>query len=313
MTFTTRLKEEITKNEIDKIESLVELSAFILYAGQIKKNKITLVMENASVARRIYKDIKSNFGISIKITVRNQKRFRVHQIYILEISEKVDFILESLNIMKNGKKILPEEYFLNSEDEKSAFIRGAFLACGSINDPSTAGYHLEFTSTMKKEGTYLSEILKEFNIVSKVLKRNNHYMTYIKSAEMISDLIRLMGATNNFFYFEDIRIYRDHKNMVNRLNNCEIANQEKILKTGIKQLEDIRYLKEYDLVGLLDENVQEAIKYREAYPETSLQELADIISTETGRQIGKSGINHYFIKVKKLVEKHKEKQEKTIS
>lgn len=307
MTFTTRLKEEITKNDIDQIESLVELSAFITYAGQIKKNKITLVMENASVARRIYKDIKSNFGINVRITVRNQKRFRVKQIYILEITEKVEHVLETLNIIKNNRKNLPEEYFLSTQEEKIAFLRGAFLACGSINDPSTAGYHLEFTSPMKKEGTYLSNIMKEFNIVSKVLKRNNHYMTYIKSAEMISDMIRLLGATNSFFYFEDIRIYRDHKNMVNRLNNCEIANQEKILKTGMKQLDDIKYLKEHDLVGLLDENVQEAVRYREAYPETSLQELADIISTETGRQIGKSGINHYFIKVKKLVEKHKEK------
>ena len=93
--------------------------------------------------------------------------------------------------------------------------------------------------------------------------------------------------------------------MVNRLNNCEIANQEKVLKTGLKQLEDINYLKEYDLIGLLDENVQEAIEYREKYPESSLSELAEIISQETGREIGKSGINHYFIKVKKLVEKHK--------
>ena len=309
MTFTTRLKEEITKNNIGKIESLVALSAFITYAGQINKNKITLVMENASVARRIYKDIKINFGINVKITVRNQKRFRVKQIYILDITEKQNQLLETLNIMKNNKKTLPEEFFLSTKEEKAAFLQGAFLACGSINDPSTAGYHLEFTSSMKKEGTYLANIMKEFNIQAKVLKRNNHYMTYIKSAEMISDLIRLLGATNSFFYFEDIRIYRDHKNMVNRLNNCEIANQEKILKTGLKQLEDIRYLKEHDLVGLLDENVQEAVRYRETYPETSLQELADIISTETGRQIGKSGINHYFIKVKKLVEKHKEKSE----
>ena len=307
MTFTTRLKEEITSNNIDKISSLVELAAFIRYTGQIKKNKITLTMENAGVARRIYRDIKNNFAVNINITIRNQKRFRVKQIYILEIAEKVESILESLNIYKNGRKTLPDEYFLESEEDKIAFLKGAFMACGSINDPSSAGYHLEFTSSLKKEGLFISSVLKEFNIVSKVIKRANHYMVYVKSAEMISDIIKILGATNSFFYFEDIRIYRDHKNMVNRLNNCEIANQEKVLKTGLKQLEDIKYLRDYDLVGLLDENVQEAIKYRESYPETSLSELADIISQETGRQIGKSGINHYFIKVKKLVEKHKEK------
>ena len=307
MTFTTRLKEEITKNDISPLESLTELAAFVRYSSQIKKNRITLTFENASVARRIYKDIKSNFGTNIKITIRNQKRFRVKQIYILEVTEKVDDILESLNINKEGKRTLPEEYFLSSREEIISYLIGAFLACGSVNDPSASGYHLEFTSSLKKDALYLADLLKEFAIQAKVLKRNNSYMTYIKSAEMISDMIRLLGATNCFFYFEDIRIYRDHKNMVNRLNNCEIANQEKVLKTGLRQLEDINYLKENDLLGLLDENVREAIKYREAYPETSLSELADIISQETGRQIGKSGINHYFIKVKKLVERHKEK------
>ena len=313
MTFTTRIKEEITQYGIGQVESLVELAAFIRFNGQIKKNKISLTMENASVARRIYKNLKNNFGINVNIIVRNQRRFRIKQIYILEINDRVTEILESLNILQNSKRILPSDYFIETEEEKASFLRGAFLACGSINDPSTAGYHFEFTTSQKKEGLFLLNLLKEFNITSKILKRSNHYMVYVKSAEMISELVRLFGATNSFFYFEDIRIYRDHKNMVNRLNNCEIANQEKILKSGMKQLEDINYLKKYDLIGLLDENVQEAIRYREAYPETSLQELADIISTETGRVIGKSGINHYFIKVKKLVEKHKEKQEKTIS
>jgi len=307
MTFATRIKEEMTKNEISAIESLVELSAFIKFAGQIKKNKITLIMENASVARRIYKDIKRNFGINIKIIIRNQKRFRVTRIYILEITEKAETILETLNILKNKKKILPEPYFLSTEEEINAYIRGTFLACGSLNDPSTAGYHLEFTTTTKKEGLFIASLLKKYNISAKVLKRSNHYMTYIKSAEMISNIIRLLGATNSFFYYEDIRIYRDHKNMVNRLNNCEIANQEKILKSGIKQLDDISYLKEHDLIGLLDDNIKEAIKYREAYPETSLAELAEIISTETGRKIGKSGINHYFIKIKNIVKSHQEK------
>ena len=305
MSFTTSMKEEITKNNINRIESLNELSAFLRFNSQISKNKITIIMENASVARRIYKDIKSNYGINIKIIIRTQKRFRVKQIYILEITEKIEQILESLNIKRNGKSILPNESFIDTEEEKISYLRGAFLASGSINNPRTSGYHLEFSSSLKKDGIYLSNLLKEFNITSKVIKRNNKYMTYIKSSEMISDLIKMFGATNSLFYFEDIRIYRDHKNMVNRLNNCEIANQEKVLKTGLKQLEDIKYIKEHDLLGLLDDNIKEAIYYREVSPESSLSELADIITKETGHKIGKSGVNHYFIKVKNLVDKHK--------
>ena len=100
MTFTTRLKEEITRNDIDKVDSLIELSSFIRYMAQIKKGSISLTMENAQVARRIYKNIKSNFGVNVHITVRNQKRFRVKQIYILEITDKIDNILETLNIVK---------------------------------------------------------------------------------------------------------------------------------------------------------------------------------------------------------------------
>lgn len=306
MSFTTTLKEEITKNDISKIESLVELASYVRFSSQIKKDRIILTMENASVARRIYKDIKYNFGVNIKITVRIQKRFRVKQIYLLEISEKYNQILETLNITNDGKRTQPNDYFLENDEEKISFLRGAFLATGSINDPATSGYHLEFSSSSRKDCLLIDSILREFNINSKVIKRSNHYMTYVKSSENISDIIKMFGAINSLFYFEDIRIYRDHKNMINRLNNCEIANQEKVLKTGIKQLEEINYIKEHDLLGLLDENVQEAVKYREMYPETSLSELADIISKETGRNIGKSGINHYFIKVKKLVERHKE-------
>lgn len=305
MSFTTNMKEEITRKDINQIESLNELSSFVRFAGQIKKDKITLTMENAAVARRIYKDIKNNFGIYIKIIIRIQKRFRVKQIYILEFSEKIENILEALNIKHNGKVILPSEELLDTDEEKISYLRGAFLATGSVNDPTTGGYHLEFSSNLKKECIYISNLLKDFNIISKVIKRNNKYMTYVKTAEMISDIIKMFGATNSLFYYEDVRIYRDHKNMVNRLNNCEISNQEKVLKTGLKQLEDINYLKKYDLLGLLDESTREAIRYREYYPESSLTELADIISKETGHTIGKSGVNHYFIKVKKLVEKHK--------
>ena len=203
---------------------------------------------------------------------------------------------------------MPEEFFLDSEEEVIAFLRGLFLATGSISNPQTTGYHLEFSIHTKMEAMYVVRILKKVNVVSKILKRKTSYMVYVKSADMISDLLKMFNATNSMFFFEDIRIYRDHKNMVNRLNNCEIANQEKTIQTGLKQLEDIKYLQGHDLIPLLDERIQEVISYRLKYPETSYQELADIVSQETGRPVGKSGINHYFRKIKELVKKNQDKE-----
>ena len=114
----------------------------------------------------------------------------------------------------------------------------------------------------------------------------------------------MFQATNSLFYFEDIRIYRDHKNMVNRLNNCELANQEKTISTGLKQIENINYLQDNGLYDLLDENQKIVASMRLKYPEASYQELADIISLETEYKIGKSGINHQFIKLNELVKRH---------
>ena len=296
MTFSARLKEEIAAIPINALEARVELAALLKFDGRLENNKITLTLENASVARRIYKHIKEIFNIDVKVTVRNQKRFRIKQIYILEINEKIELVKELLNIKSE---------YLETNEDKISFVRGAFLASGSISDPSTSGYHLEFVFQKLSDAKIVDGILKSFNLDSKVLKRSNRYMVYIKSAEEISDVIKLLGAINSLFYFEDIRIYRDHKNMVNRLNNCEIANQEKSLTTGMRQVEDINYLIDNDLFDLLDDNIKLVANYRLKYPESSYLELAEIISLETDYKIGKSGINHNFIKIKKLVDKHK--------
>lgn len=306
MTFAMQVKDEISRLNDDYIESLVELSAFVRYCGKITNNSVSLVMENASVARHIFKIFKNVFSISLKIQVRIQKRFRVKQIYILTIHDNVNVILEKLNILKDGKLTLPEEYFLGTDDDKLSYIRGTFLACGSISDPKKSGYHAEFIFSKKKDAEFIIKLLKYFQVNAKCIKKNNKYMVYLKQAEMISDLLKMLGATNALFDFEDVRIYRDHKNMVNRLNNVDLANQEKVIATGLKQIEDINYLKEHDLLSLLDERTNEVINYRLKYPEVSFQELAQIVSLETGKSVTKSGINHYFRKIKDLVNKHKQ-------
>lgn len=295
MTFTTRIKEEISKENYNVIEAEKILAAFIRYNAKID-DVITITLENCSVTRYIYKLLKETFNISVQIIIRNQKRFRVKQIYILVINEKVDYIKQALN--------LDSEVELDNDEEKIAFIKGSFLATGSISNPSTSGYHLEFIFSNIKDAKELCKILNHFNLKAKVVKRGYKYITYLKSSEAISDLIKMFKAINSLFEFEDVRIYRDHKNMVNRLNNCEIANQEKTISNGLKQLNDIKFLEDNDLMGLLDEKAQVVASYRKKYPESSYQELAEIISLETDYKIGKSGINHNFIKMRELIKKY---------
>lgn len=302
MTFTTRIKEELIMYDFNKVEAITTLTSLLKYDAKVTKKSITFSVENAKLARLIFIFLKKIFNINAGIIVRNQKRFRIHQIYLLTITNKITEVLELLKVTDN----IYDEGFL-SDEENIAFLLGTFLASGSINDPKKGSYHLEFILPTKKDAMFIKKLLKLYNIEAKILKRNNKYMTYVKSAEMISDFIRLLKATNSLFYFEDIRIYRDHKNMVNRLNNCELANQEKTTQNGMKQLSDIEYLEQNDLIDLLDEKVQIVIDYRKKYPESSYQELADIISLETDYKISKSGINHNFIKVRDLIKKHQKK------
>ncbi len=303
MTFTTMLKEEIAKNDFNVVEARYELIAFLNCVAKFNKDELLITVENASIARRIYKEIKEIYSVNPRIIVRMQKRFKVKQIYILSIKERLDFIKDSLAL---GTKIDLET--LVTDEEKIAFIEGSFLAVGNVSNPSTSSYHLEFIFTKERLAKQVLKLLEYFNLNAKMIKRGYKTVVYIKASEDISDLIKLFKATSSLFYFEDIRIYRDHKNMVNRLNNCEIANQEKTFKTGQKQLEDINYLKTKDLYDLLDDKTKIVAEARVKYPELSYQELADIITREMDYKIGKSGVNHHFIKIDNLVKRHKEKR-----
>ena len=297
--FTTQIKDEISKIETNKLESLSELCSFLKYNDSIDES-ILIKTENSSVARRMFNLLKRIYGVNIKLTIRTQKKFLVKKIYLLQVTEKVSTIkLDVDNIYKNILSF--------SNEEQVSFLKGVFLATGSINDPAKSKYHLEFLIDNEEYAKIVDKLLKHFRFSSKILKREKGYMVYLKQAEEISDFIKLIGAINALFYFEDIRIYRDHKNMVNRLNNCEQANVEKSMKTCNEQIENINYLKENDLESLLDDKTKLIMSYRLKYPETTMNELAEIISLETDINITKSGINHHFRKIKELVTKHKNK------
>ena len=302
MTFTTQIKEEITKEENNNIEDLTSLCTYLKFNATLEEDKMTVMVVNASVARWIFKLLKTNYNVLIKLTTRTMKRFKARNLYILEVKEKLDLIYKDIdNIFK--------EISTSSDEEKKAFLKGMFLACGSINDPKKNQYHLEFLVKEEEDAKLIDDLLNSLKIKSKVLKRDREYMVYVKSSENISDFIKYLGAFNALFYFEDIRIYKDHKNMVNRLNNCEHANVERTLKSSKVILDNINYLEDNDLLMLLDDRSKEIIEYKKKHPDTSLGELAEIITMETNKSITKSGINHHFRKINALVKKAKENHE----
>lgn len=306
MSFSYEIKSEVARLDSARTENITELSAIIRNSAKIDKS-IIITIENSAIARRIFKLIKDIYDITPIITVRKKYNFNKGLSYILDIKEKNEQILKDLSIIDEQGNYLniPKDYIIEDEEEVRAYLRGLFMCVGSINDPKTSRYHLELLVDNLKYAKFISQILNKYNLNSKVIKREKNYMIYIKEAEKIADFLRIIKSFNAVMYFEDIRIYRDHKNMTNRLNNCEQANMDKVFMTSNSQIKDIQLIKASGLLDLLDEKLKEVIKYRLQYPESSLQELSDIITTETGNKITKSGLNHRLRKIKEIANRLK--------
>lgn len=306
MSFSLDIKNEVARLEVSKEEKIAELSAIVRNSAIIDKDMV-IYIENNIVARRIFKLFKNVYDINLIITVR-KKYFNNGFSYILTIRNKLDEILDDLSIVKDGKYLnIPLEYIISDDDLVRAYLRGLFLVAGSINDPKTSRYHLEFLVDDNKYAKFIMKLLNEMELNSKIIRREKKYMIYIKEAEKISDFLRVIKAYNGVMYYEDIRIYRDHKNMTNRLNNCEQANIDKVFFTATSQIKDIDKLEEYDMLELIDDKLREVITYRKKYPEASLGELSAIMSND-GIKITKSGLNHRFRKIREIVNKIENKK-----
>lgn len=303
MPFTTEIKNEICALNKTKTEYISELSAFVRNNNFDYRKEINLITENPKVARRLFCLFKDLYDINPNIIKDKFINLSKRRCYRIIIKEKLDIILSDLNVFDNNNYLdIPKNYLIESIDDKRAYLRGVFLATGSVSDPKKAKYHLELFIDKIEEANFVSKLLHLFDIDNKILRREKGYMLYVKKAEKIADFLRVIEANNAVLYFEDIRIYRDHKNMTNRLNNCEQANTDKIIESANKQLSDIdKLLKRYAFESL-DEKIQEIIVYRRKYPDVSLSELSNIILLETGTVITKSGLNHRFRKIKEMIE-----------
>ena len=302
MSFTSKIKNELVESELSKLEQLSELSG-LLKNSIDNSSKLNITTENAAIARLIFNRLKNNYDALIRVSVKKGYNYNKNYIYGLEVYKNVDNIIKDLSL----DSIIPNSYLIDDEDTKRAYIRGVFLACGSVNDPKTSQYHMEFSFDNEKYANFINDILDSYNLNSKILKRDSRYIVYIKESEKITDFLRIIKATNALLYYENIRIYRNRNNNLNRINNCEQANVDKIIQSAKNQVDDINYIIKRDAYELLDDKVKEVDDYRLKYPEESLTELSRIMTMETGTSITKSGLHHRFNKIKLLAERLKNK------
>src|SRR5690554_1370543 len=300
MTFARSIKEELVHLKRDQSESLAELSALIQLNGELIISKegmsIRFKSVNHAITRHFFKLVKDLYGAEMEITTQknsfNKKELNV------TIQTKAQIIAREMGLLSEGFD--DYELLTPSLKTKQAYLRGTFLGSGSINDPITANYHLEIFVNSKESAVFIQRVVNSFNLNSKIAKRRNGFIIYLKEAETISEFLKIIGAYEGVFKFEDLRIQRDFTNSINRLMNCEIANEKKTLKAANDQLNQIKFIKKYKNISNLDNSLQEIINLREENPSASLNELSVAYYEKTGDKISKSGINHRLQRIKKL-------------
>lgn len=296
MSFSLEVKQELSKiNSLaDKNNVKCELMGYLVTSNtSVQKNKVRFSTESQYNINRFSK-LLNNLGFvnyDIKIQ-RNMYSIFINKNDIQELIRAE----EDINI---ANEIL--SYFLKSEILEKAFIRGTFLGSGTINNPEKK-YHLEIFLKNLETAKYIIEILRKYSIDFKILERSKKYAIYTKEGEEISKFLALMGASASVLKFEEIRVYRDIKNNINRKVNCETANLNKIVNSSVKQINDIKYIKERGKFNELSEQLKEIAIVRIENPDMSLEELGKLLK----KPIGKSGVNHRLRKIQKIVEELKE-------
>lgn len=306
MSFASETKKELTNLEQKDCCGKSELSALIRMNGSLSFSSRKLIVdiqtENAAIARRIYTLIKRNYQVQVELLVRKKMRLKKNNVYIVRLSEQAKFILEDLKILGEGFTFVHDisNELVKKKCCKRSYLRGAFLAGGSVNNPETSSYHLEIASLYKEHNDSLCELMNTFSLNSKTLERKKGFITYLKEAEKITEFLNIIGAHNALLRFEDIRIVRDMRNSVNRLVNCETANLNKTIGAALRQVENIRYIDQTVGLQILPGKLREIAELRVAYQEVTLKELGEMV---TGGTISKSGINHRLRKIDEIAEK----------
>ena len=316
MSFSKDVKEELSRTEVPARHcQIAEITAIISICGHVvisarNKYSVKIHTENIAVARKYFTLLQKAFKIKGEVSIRQNAHLRNSRVYTVTVNDHVSAIriLQATRLMNENREIEENMSIVNNviimqDCCKRAFIRGAFLAAGSISAPEKA-YHLEIVCESQPKAVQLAAIIKTFGIDAKIVERKKHFVVYIKEGSQIVELLGLMEAHVALMELENIRILKEMRNSVNRQVNCETANINKTVSAAVKQLADITYIR--DTVGLdyLPELLSEVAQVRLEMPDATLKELGENLS----HPVGKSGVNHRLRKISAVAESLREER-----
>ena len=315
MSFSSKVKEELSKEcNSPRHCCIAETAAIISMCGKVifdEKDRVRIEIhtENVTVARKYFTLLKKTYNINTDISIRHSSSLNKNRSYVLSVNddETARKILMTCRLMKPFGVIeedfsISDSLIIQRECCKRAFIRGAFLAAGSVSDPVKT-YHFEIVCLSEAKAKQLQMIMETFNINARVIKRRKYFVVYVKDSSQVVDLLNIMGAYNAFMDMENVRIVKDMRNNVNRKVNCETANINKTVSAAVKQIEDIRFIQMSSAFDELPESLQEMAELRVRYPEATLAELGQLLDTP----VGKSGVNHRLKKISLFADELRER------
>lgn len=308
MSFASDVKKELTLLLGDECCLKAELSALLRSNSEIFYSQqhlnVDFHTQNPTVAKRVFRLLKELYHSDIELITKKGTQFNKRNTYVIRVTDQAAHIVKDLELVAGFSVIQTIPLSLvQAECDQRAYLRGVFIASGSVNHPRTSNYHLELLLKDEQHALDVLSLLNTFEYNARMIERHKGFMIYLKEAEKISDFLKLIEANGSVMKFEDVRIYRDISNNVNRMNNCDIANQRKTLSAALQQLEDIVYIEKKVGLKKLPRSAYEAAILRKKYPEASMIEIAEKYQKRTGKPISKSAINHRFRSIRDMADK----------
>lgn len=298
MSFSSNVKQELCRQPITRRSCAVaECYGILLYCNTFAPNGVRIVTESADFAARLPRLFKKAFGFSFDQEPSEQGSGKL--IFTIDDREKLTKLFAAFGHSLSQSVTLHVNFGILEEDaERLAFLRGAFLAGGSVTDPAKR-YHLELITSHYKVSSETYALLLEVGFYPKELLRGTSGILYFKQSDYIEDFLTAIGAPVCAMGVMEAKVEKDLRNDVNRRVNCETANLTKVVDASFEQLAAIKKLEEHGVLQTLPQKLQETARLRVENPEATLAELAGMPDPP----VSKSAINH---RMRKLIELSKE-------